>query len=117
MGRPRKANVDPLVVKAICDNLEIGMPIVLAAEAEGIPRSSVYEWIDKFPEFSGQITRAKAAGAKNLAIRAIAGGKGSHMAGWMLERRYREHYGPPKDDNASEVKVVIVNALEPRPKL
>jgi len=35
VGRPRKTEVDPAIAKAICDNLELAMPLDLAAEAEG----------------------------------------------------------------------------------
>jgi transposase-like protein len=105
MATPRKKPEDRLpnrvpdtepnekIAQAVCDNLEIGMPVTLAAEAEGIHRQTVYRWIEQFPVFALRVTRAKAAGAKNLAVRALAGAKGSSMAAWMLERRYREDYG------------------------
>jgi len=41
VGRPRKTEVDPAIAKAICDNLELAMPLDLAAEAEGVGRSTV----------------------------------------------------------------------------
>jgi 20S proteasome alpha/beta subunit len=30
----------------------------------------------------------------NLSTKALAGGKGSSVATWILERRFREDYGP-----------------------
>ena len=60
--------VDPKVAKAFCDNLSIGMPVTLAAEAEGIGRRTAYDWMERFPAFSAQISRAKAMGAKNLSV-------------------------------------------------
>jgi hypothetical protein len=93
VGAPAKEAVEPAVAKAICDNLEIGMPINGAAEAEGVHRNTVHTWMERFPKFAQQVTRAKATGMKNLAVKSLAGGKGSSMAAWHLERRYREDYG------------------------
>lgn len=90
-GAPAKLCVDPKMAEAICNNLELGMPITLAAEAEGVHRQTIYRWMEEFPEFALRVTRAKAAGAKNLVVRALAGSKGSAMAGWMLERRYEDY--------------------------
>jgi hypothetical protein len=117
-GRPPKTEVDPDIVAAICENLEIGMPLDLAVEAVGVPRRSVYEWIEKFPDFSARLTRAKALGAKLLTLASLNGGKGSSNALWHLERRFREHYGPPRvEQSESEVKIVITGGLPPRPKV
>ena len=101
-GAPAKPCVEPKMAEAICNNLELGMPITLAAEAEGIHRQTIYRWMEEFPEFALQVTRAKAAGAKNLVVRALAGSKGSAMAGWMLERRYEEYRPVTKVINAEE---------------
>lgn len=101
-GRPRR--LTPALQKAICLNLTLAMPLKLAAEAEGVAESTLYEWLERgnagkegdevFVAFSGAVTRAKAEGAKSLTARGLAGGKGSHAALWFLERRYREDYGP-----------------------
>jgi hypothetical protein len=111
-GRPPKTEVEPGIANAIRKNLEIGMPLSLAAEAEGIFRTTAHRWIeadlhvaidepktDKTPAFRYEggfallVARAKATGAKNLAVRALQGGKGSGTATWMLERRYHPDYG------------------------
>jgi hypothetical protein len=106
-GPPTMTEVDPKVAKAICDNLSIGMPVTLAAEAEGIGRRTAYDWMERFPAFAAQVSRAKASGAKNLSVKGLYGTpirdkdgnqtgvsmKGSAAALWMLERRYREDYG------------------------
>lgn len=92
-GRPRKTAVDAAVTKAICDNLELAMPIELAAEEAGVPARTARQWALDIPEFAAAVTRARARGAKLLVVRTLGGGKGSSNAAWTLERRYREHYG------------------------
>lgn len=110
-GRPPKTEVDPIVAKAVCDNLELGMPMSLAAEAEGIGRTTIYDWIERFPEFAEQITRARAQGAKKLTK--IVFEAGPAHAQWLLERRYRDDYAPPKKEDVqpSEVRITIEGGL------
>jgi len=116
-GRPRKTEVEPGLAKRICTNLELGMPLALAAEAEGVARLTALEWMRRFKPFAEQVTRARAVGAKTLVQMALAGGKGSSAANWHLERRYRDHYGPPKADiEQPEIKIVIEGGLPPRPR-
>jgi hypothetical protein len=118
-GRPPKTGVDPLLAKAICDNLEIAMPLTLAAEAEGIHRDTIYDWIKRFPEFARQVTRAKAVAAKKLSEKAQEGGKGSSQATWFLERRYYDDYGPPRHADVSqpsEVRITIEGGLPKSPQ-
>lgn len=106
-----------MIAKAICENLELAMPLDLAAEAEGVGRSTVRGWMNDYPEFSGRVTRARARGAKNLVVRSLEGGPGSRQATWHLERRYREDYGPPSHETErSDVKITIVGGLPERPR-
>ena len=114
-GPPPKLEVEEKVAKAICDNLELGMPLDLAAECEGVPRSTVHRWMADFPVFMGRVTRARAAGAKNLVVRALKGGAGSSAANWHLERRYRDAYGPPKADaEQAKIEITLHGGLPPR---
>lgn len=119
MPPPRKTEVDEKLAKAICDNLELAMPLSLAAEAEGVSRTTAYRWVDEFPVFAGMVTRARAVGAKHMVARALKGEKGSSMAGWMLERRYHDDYGPPRreDMQPSEVRITIEGGLPARPQV
>ena len=96
--------------------LELGMPMSLAAEAEGIGRTTIYDWIERFPEFAEQITRARAQGAKKLTK--IVFEAGPAHAQWLLERRYRDDYAPPKKEDVqpSEVRITIEGGLPARPK-
>lgn len=119
MPRSHRKAVEPVLAKAICENLELGMPLTLAAEAEGVARRTVYEWVEHIPAFAAQVTRARAIGARRLAAQALEGGKGSAMAGWMLERRYHDDYGPPRNADKtapSEVRIVIEGGLPKSPQ-
>jgi hypothetical protein len=93
-GRPPKTEVESALAKAICDNLELAMPLRPAAEAEGVPDATVREWVEKFPAFAAQVTRARARAMKNLVVRSLGGGKGSSNSEFHLERRFRQDYGP-----------------------
>jgi hypothetical protein len=93
------------------------MPLSLAAEAEGVPSSTIYSLRDADPHVSAMLSRARANGAKSLAQKVLDGEKGSAMAGWMLERRYRDDYAPPRKEEVqpAEVRITIEGGLPPRP--
>lgn len=93
-GAPPKTEVDPALAKAICDNLELAIPLRPAAEAEGVPDATVRDWVEKIPAFAAQVTRARATALKNLVVRSLGGGTGSSNAEFHLERRFRQDYGP-----------------------
>ena len=115
-GRPTKRTA--ALIEAICANLEVlAMPIELAAEAEGVHRTTVQRWMALYPDVLHRITRARAVGAKTLSVRQSAGGKGSSEAAWMLVARYREFYGPPRaEEKAPEgIKIIIEGGLPKRP--
>ncbi len=115
VGHPPKEMVDPVISAAICERLVLGMPLVLAAEAVNIPRTTVKRWMRDFPEFMDQITCARATGAEMLTRWALQGGPGSGHALRILERRYYKHYGKIEDKtNAAEVRIVIEGGLPRR---
>lgn len=97
-GTPEK--LDPAVVKAICDALEIGLPEKYAAEAAGVSEMTFHSWLRKggegiepYKSFSDKVMIARAKGAKHLWLRAITGGSNSQAAQWGLERRFRREFG------------------------
>lgn len=95
------------------------MPMGLAAEAEGVPRATLYLWIDSYEDFARRVSRARAMGAKKLTQLNLEGGKGSSAAAWHLERRYRDDYAPPKQDERatdSEIRIIIEGGLPPSPR-
>ena len=103
VGRPAGSGLKltPDVEGEICKALEISVPLKYAAEAAGVPESTVYLWLERgkkgnepYARFAGAVTRARAKAVKNLTTVALQGGKGSSAATWFLERRYRTDYGP-----------------------
>ena len=115
--------MDPDVAAAICENLHIGMPLDLAAEAEGIGRTTVHDWMRRFPDFLARVTRARSEGAKTLHLLSLGGvkvgevltigaGKAQQVALMHLALRFPEFYRAPKDDAAgTEVKITIEGGL------
>jgi hypothetical protein len=98
-GRPTK--LTPAVRAAICRDLELAVPLKYAAEANGVPESTVYDWIargesgtEPYADFAHAVTRSIARSVVKLTRKALAGGSGSSAAQWNLERRFRQYYGP-----------------------
>ena len=121
-GRQTKLTADR--EKAICANLQLGIPLCYAAEAEGVADRTVREWVERgnageepYARFAAALTRAKALAVKNLVIRSLSGGKGSSNAEFHLSRRFREHYGSTRDDDGGkqEMRIVVEGGLPARP--
>lgn len=123
MGRPTLCT--PEITAAIVAYLEEGIAFKTACEAEGISEQDGYNWLkwgdgdderEPYSSFFLAITRAKPKGEISLHRQALAGGKGSSMAGWVLERRFREHYGPPtKDSEPQVVEIILKGGLPEKP--
>ena len=121
-GRPRGSKqITKALTKAICDMIEIGTPAYHAAVANGVQPDAYREWILKarlgneaYSAFYRAITRAKSMAVPNMLLRAHAGGKGSHSALFVLERRYAKHFGASK--NEKENKPVTINVIGSRRK-
>lgn len=64
-----------------------------AAAAVGISRQTLYNWQKTRPDFALHLTRARDEAEMHLLTRALAGGKGSSAAQWVLERRFWQAYG------------------------
>ena len=83
------------IAENVCGKIEtLACSIEAAAAMCGVSRSSVYKWQKEHPEFVERLTRARDKAEAQLVVRALAGGKGSHAALWLLERRFRHDYGP-----------------------
>jgi len=97
-GRPTKLT-DGLTEK-ICAHLGNGIAFKTALEAEGISERVGHDWLSKgedgkepYAVFSAALTQARARGEIFLHNRVLSGGKGSSNAQFVIERRFREHYG------------------------
>jgi hypothetical protein len=119
MPGPWPSVYTPELAAAICENLELGMPLTLAAEAEGVHRTTAQSWEDRDQNGCASLfAQARARGAKMWMTQAREGGKGSNAATWMLERRYRDDYAPPKKEEVqpSEVRITIEGGLPRTPR-
>lgn len=95
-GRPTL--LTPELQSTICRALELSVPDKYAAESAGISDRAFREWCEQgesgrepYAAFLAAVTRARARAVVRLTLRAL---RGSSQATWLLERRYREDYGP-----------------------
>jgi hypothetical protein len=86
---------------AICEALEMAVPLNHAAGARGISEGTVNDWMEKgrkgiepYAAFAATISRARHIAVQKLASKALEGGPGSGNASWMLGVRFRQEYGP-----------------------
>ena len=71
IGRP--SDYTPEIAEAVCERLEAGQSLAEVARAEGMPgRSTVYQWLEKHPEFADRYARARARQADTFADDIIA---------------------------------------------
>ena len=104
MGRPTK--LSPELTNAICTNLATGASIEASAEAAGICRATVFNWLKRgraedapaaFAQFAADVTEAQAVAEVHLVriMRQAAtdGGPGDwRAAAWLLARRHPERW-------------------------
>lgn len=103
------SKITAALIKRICTSLELAVPLKYACAGEGVSESTAYEWLAKAKEgdetyipFADAVNRSQAKAVTKLHRAAIAGGKGSSGATWLLEKRFRKDYGsesPPVEDN------------------
>lgn len=80
-GRPSKFNEDRKA--AILDAAESGTTVEGCARAAGIGVSTLYDWLDQYPEFSESFNRARARGEAEL-VREVV----KRDPKFILERSY-----------------------------
>jgi hypothetical protein len=71
------------------------VPEKYAAESNGIAESTFHEWMKKgaaghrtYAAFRQAVIRSGARAVFKPTVRLLAGGKGSSVAAWILERRF-----------------------------
>lgn len=108
-GRGRPTKLTPEAQRAICESIALSIPNKYASEEAGIDEDTFALWMRKgregrapYAAFYRAVTRARASAVKSLTVRVLGGGKGSAGATWLLERRYREDYGPSQKVELSE---------------
>jgi hypothetical protein len=115
-GRPTV--LTPKLARAIVKSIRLGCYIEDAAEAEGVSRSVVFDWLDQgrrgvseaHIEFLDAVTRARAADTRNSmatiekASKLESGALEWKAAAWKLERKHPAKFGP-------KVRITVVEEL------
>ncbi len=101
MARPSK--LTPNITKRIGENIALGLPYSLAAEAAGITYQTFNEWIKKgqidksgkYYQFYKYIQKCNADAAKECLKRLDGAAKAgdTRICTWILERRFPEDFG------------------------
>jgi len=106
----------------ICKTIsELAITAPAAAAELGVAPQTLANWIaageagdPRYAPFVGELTRARAAAEAKLARKAMAGGKGSAMAAWLLERRFHKDYGRRErlDVSGDESQPLVIRAVQ-----
>ena len=124
MARPSKLSPD--ITKRIGENIALGLPYSLAAEAAGITYQTFNEWHKKgknskygeYFEFYKFIQKCNANAAKKCLERLNEAAKAGNctVCMWILERRFSEDFGRRQyrkmdvvSENKNENVEIIVN--------
>lgn len=100
-GRPSKFS--PEVAEKIVQFLRAGCYMQTAAEASGITRETLYDWLGKgargrepFAQFQTDVLKASAEAEAVAVMQLTKAAKDgdARWAAWMLERRFPRKYGP-----------------------
>lgn len=101
MARPSK--LTPNITKQIGENIALGLPYSLAAEAAGITYQSFNDWMNKgkteksgkYYQFYKYIQKCNADAAKECLKRLDGAAKAgdTRICTWILERRFPENFG------------------------
>lgn len=106
--KPSKKTAE--TVKAICEDIENGVPASIAAQANGVGESTHYQWQREDPEYSELIARARAVAVKSATRHAKGfdrdGNPIAKDAQWWLERQAKDEFG-----SKLEVKMVRDDAI------
>ncbi len=125
MGRPTK--YEERFCKMMFDELSKGHSIQGSAPVLGVVRSTIYEWADKYPDFSDSISRGIDKGLRTLEGRLLALISGQKVDGFnprlcsvramefILKTRYHTLYGDKKtmEENANKPIKLSYNLEKP----
>lgn len=98
---PAKLKLTPEISAAICKLVRLGVPIGVAARAEGIAKSTLYDWRERgargepgFAEFHEQIEDALAKAEAAITMNVVSAAQSDWKAGaFWLKCRNRQLYG------------------------
>ena len=93
IGRPTKYT--PEIAERIATRVAMGNYRETAAAAEGIAKSTFFEWLDRYSDFSDLIEKAdaQAEGKRVKTILQAADGGKWQAAAWYLERKCFDRWG------------------------
>jgi hypothetical protein len=103
MGRP--LGLTPEIAKEVIAMIGNGVPYAVAIEAAGFCEKTIYNWLSYgirdrnegkdtiFVEFLQSIKRVEASFINELLGRVKEGVDRWQSCAWILERRYRQHFG------------------------
>lgn len=119
-----RSKFTPATVDRLVQNVRLGLPYKLAAEAAGVSYSTLKDWqAGRFPRgadrelkasFPAALTRAQAEGALKLTAQIHAAVPDDwRAAAWLLERRYPDAYGkrPPAGPTPGAIEITIIRAV------
>jgi hypothetical protein len=102
-GRPSK--LTPEITALICDYIDRGAYVEVAAQACGIGRATLYRWLKENEDFQDAVktARAKAMVASIAMVR--SGESGWQGSAWYLERVYPTLYASDRKKKRSEIEL------------
>ena len=106
-----KGKKNPMVIKALCDAIKLGLPNIRACELVGISQETFYQWEKSNAEFSERIKKARSERIKfHLNNIKKAAKKNWTASAWMLERTEPENFGQKSKVELPEgttVKIIL----------
>lgn len=97
------ARLTPELTEAICKDIEASLPIVEACIANGVARSTFYDWKrrgetggEPYKKFFEAVEIAQARAIRRLTEKALSKDE-SRGATFLLERRFRNEYGAKQE--------------------
>ena len=110
MGRPPKYSIE--LQNQICEHLKQGATRTSAAEGCGISRDTFRDWLQRYPAFSGAVTRAEAE-AELIHTRVLmrASSEDWRASESWLKRRRRDEWGDNTTVRADQEAEAIIAAL------
>lgn len=103
--RHGRLRLTPALIETIALNVASCAPLKDCAQAAGISRETLDEWLRRaddpserdpiYRTLSESVARARSTAVVGMAATARSGRKGWQGAAWLLERRHSEDFGPP----------------------
>lgn len=110
IGRPSK--LTPEITAKICELVEAGNYLHVAAQACGIHRDTLREWRRSNDEFSAAINKARASAICTSVAFIRSGEQGWQGSAWYLERTFPELYALDRKKKRAEIDLTRAKLAE-----